>query len=151
MTKLIPVFGGEFLGKVSAADMQQGLFCPMLSALNVAETHLNAGLVYLVWVKCCGGAISFSNNFYLVAFTALMLTLEVRAPGIELIITINTDIKSHHYKKKKSFCIYFTSCLHTYNNSHQRYMHVIVNYRLYSTQQQPRFSDLFIYCFFFSL
>lgn len=73
----------------------------MLSVLNVAETYLNAGLVFLMLERYCG-EISFSNNFYQVAFTALLLTLAVGAPGVELILIISTDI--HAIKKK--ICVF---------------------------------------------
>lgn len=46
-----------FLVKLSAAEMCRGLFCPVLSRLNVAEPYLNAWIVS-VWVQRCGVCVS---------------------------------------------------------------------------------------------
>lgn len=73
MTVLIPVFGEEFLVKLSAVEMWRGLFCPMLSLLNVAEAYLNARIVSM-WVKCCGSAMC-SQCFGFFPFTGWVTLL----------------------------------------------------------------------------
>lgn len=58
------MFGEEFLVKLSAVEMWRGLFCPVLSLLNVAEPYLNAGIVSM-WVKCRGSAMCSQIGFFL--------------------------------------------------------------------------------------
>lgn len=73
------MFGEEFLVKLSAVEMWRGLFCPVLSLLNVAEPYLNAGIVSM-WVKCRGSAMCSQIGFFLLlGYSALMLTQAVSA------------------------------------------------------------------------
>lgn len=66
------MFGEEFLVKLSAVEMWRGLFCPVLSLLNVAEPYLNAGIVSM-WVKCRGSAMCSQIGFFFFSFFFLLL------------------------------------------------------------------------------